>query len=442
MPEANDVQRGREIDSTRAFQRKLYRAAKLDRKRRFHALYDKVHRADVLERAGRAVARNAGAAGVDGVSIQAIEETGVGAFLQELQQQLAEDCYRPQPVRRVTIPKRSGGERHLGVPAVRDRVVQAAVKLVIEPIFEADFADCSFGFRPRRSAHQARERIRTGLRQGRRWVVDADIRGFFDHLDHRLTLALVRERVSDRRILRLLADWLRAGVLAGGSLLHPEAGTPQGGVISPLLANIVLHRLDQAWEAHRWHLGELTRYADDLVILCGSAERAEAALAKLRELLAELGLELSAAKTRIVDGRDGTEGFDFLGYHFRWIATRRSRERRFAACWPSKAAVAAARDRLRQLAPLARVGLPAIVVVRDLNAFLRGWGAYFRYGNSAGAFKAIDRFVFERMARFIARKHGSRNWKRGMVDLIDSRTGLGIYRLAGTVRYPWVHAAR
>jgi len=440
MPEANDAQRG--LDPTRAFQRKLYRAAKLDRNRRFHALYDKVHRTDILTRAWREVVRNAGAAGVDGVSIQAIEESGVERFLRELQQQLVQGSYAPQPVRRVTIPKRSGGERHLGVPTVRDRVVQAAVKLVIEPVFEADFADCSFGFRPRRSARQARERIRTGLRQGRRVVVDADIRGFFDHLDHRLTLALVRERVSDRRILKLLSGWLRAGVLAGGSLLHPVAGTPQGGVISPLLANVVLHRLDQAWGSYRERLGELTRYADDLVILCVSTERADAALANLQEILAELGLELSATKTRIVDCRSGAEGFDFLGYHFRWVPTWRDRERRFAGCWPSKKAVAAARERIRLLAPVARVGLPASMVVHDLNAFLRGWGAYFRYGNSTQAFRAIDRFVFERMARFLARKHGSRDWKRGMVDLIESRTGLGLHRLAGTVRYSRAHAAR
>lgn len=263
MPEANDVQRGRGIDPTRALQRRLYRSAKLNRNRRFHALYDKVYRTDILRRAWREVARNAGAAGVDGVTIEAIEEAGVEGFLRGLQQELVESRYRPQPARRVTIPKRSGGERQLGVPTVRDRIVQAAVKLVLEPIFEADFADCSFGFRPQRSAHQARERIRTGLRQGRRCVVDADIRGFFDHLDHGLVLGLVRERVSDRRILKLLAGWLRAGVQAEGSLLHPTAGTPQGGVISPLLANVVLNRLDQAWQEHRWRLGELTRYADD-----------------------------------------------------------------------------------------------------------------------------------------------------------------------------------
>ncbi len=224
--------------------------------------------------------------------------------------------------------------------------------------------------------------------------------------------------------------------------MHPTAGTPQGGVISPLLANVVLNRLDQAWQEYRWQLGELTRYADDLVILCGSEDRARASLTMLRELLTELSLELATSKTRVVDCRSGAEGFDFLGYHFRWISTRRDRRRKYAACWPSKTAVAAARARIRNLTPLARIGLPAILVVGDLNAFLRGWGAYFRHGNSTKAFQSIDRFVFERMARFIARKHGSRNWKRGMVDLIDSQTGLGIQPLAGTIRYTGAHAGR
>jgi group II intron reverse transcriptase/maturase len=262
---AQDGQQARDGDPVRALQRKLYRAAKQRPGRRFHALFDKVHRKDVLWAAWFQVARNRGAPGVDGVTIQAVEQQGERAFLDELQAELRQGRYRPLPVRRVTIPKRQGGERHLGVPALRDRVVQAAWKLVCEPIFEAHFADVSFGFRPRRSAHQARERIRTGLRKGRRWVVDADIKGFFDQLDQRELLAMLRERISDRRVVELAAGWLRAGVLAGEQLLHPEAGTPQGGIASPLLANIYLDRLDQAWQADYWRFGELTRYADDRV---------------------------------------------------------------------------------------------------------------------------------------------------------------------------------
>ena len=437
MPQAKDVLRVRAgpLDKTRALQRKLYRAAKQSGKRRFHALYDKVHRADILGRAWEEVARKGGAAGVDGMTIEAVEEEGVEAFLSNLQQELAECRYRPLPVRRVTIPKRNGGQRHLGVPAVRDRVVQAAAKLVLEPIFEADFAECSFGFRPRRSALMARERIRSGLRRYRRWAVDADIKGFFDHLDHGILLGLVGERVSDRRVLKLLRSWLRAGVLAEGSLLHPDAGTPQGGVISPLLANVYLHRLDKAWQEHGQRLGELTRYADDLVVLCRTAKRAATALAELRRLLAELGLELSEAKTRVVDCRTGAEGFDFLGFHFRMRPTRRNRNWWYAASWPSQAAVAAARNRVRDLTPLARIGLPTIVVVQEVNAFLRGWGAYFRYGNSTQQFHQLDAYVMHRVACFIARKHKARTWRRGLVDLLGSHTGPGLYRLVGTVRY-------
>ena len=438
MPMANDVRKGN--DPTRILQRKLYRAAKQSCTRRFHALYDKVHRMDVLWRAWREVARNGGSPGVDGVTIDTIREQGAEALLMKLQQELHEGSYRALPVKRVTIPKRNGGERALGVPAVRDRIVQAAAKIVLEPIFEADFVDCSFGFRPKRSALQARERVRNGMRQGRCWVVDADIRGFYDHLDHRVLLAAVRERVSDRRIVKLLSRWLRSGVLAGRELLHPQAGTPQGGVISPLLANVYLHRLDQAWNHVRD--GELTRYADDLVVMCRTKRQAEAALQRLRGQLAELGLELSESKTRIVNCDAGVEGFDFLGYHFRYCPTRRDRRKFYAATWPSRGAVAAARDRIRALTPVARVGLPAIMVVQELNRFLRGWGAYFRHGNSTQQFNHLDRYVLERLSRFIARKHGSRNWRRGMVDIIDSQTRLGLYQLAGTVRYPSAHAPR
>jgi RNA-directed DNA polymerase len=222
---ANDAQ-----DKVRVLQRKLYRAAKQQRGRRFHALYDKVHRRDVLERAWKEVAAYGGAAGVDGVTIEAVRGRGVQEFLSGLEVELREGTYRPLTVKRVAIPKASGGERLLGVPAVRDRVVQAATKLVIEPVFEADFLDCSFGFRPQRSARQARERVRTHIQRERRHlVVDADIKGFFDNLDRSILRRLLRERISDRRVLGLIDVWLRAGVLAEGELMHPMAGTPQAG---------------------------------------------------------------------------------------------------------------------------------------------------------------------------------------------------------------------
>jgi group II intron reverse transcriptase/maturase len=248
------------------------------------------------------------APGVDGVTIQAIEQQGVGGFLDGLHMELVEGGYRPLPVRRVSIPKRQGGERQLGVPALRDRVVQAAWKLVCEPVLEADFADVWFGFRPRRSAHQARERLRAGLRKGRRWVVDADIKGFFDHLDQRLLLAMVAERVSDRQMVGLIAGWLRAGVLAGEQVLHLRPARRRVGSRPRWVANSYLDRLDQAWQADCWRFGELTRYADDLAVVCATRHQAEAALAALGHLLTGLGLELAAAKTRIVDLGTPREG--------------------------------------------------------------------------------------------------------------------------------------
>ncbi len=428
-------------DKIRRLQIKLYLAAKQSPTRRFHALYDKVHRTDVLGRAWHQVKTNRGAPGIDAQTIEAIEARGVAAFLAELRSELQAGTYRPQAVRRVRIPKPQGGERLLGVPAVRDRVAQAAVKIVIEPLFEADFADCSFGFRPRRSALQARERIGIGMQRERRlWVVDADIQSFFDKLDRSILMALLRRRISDRRILGLIRSWLSAGVFEGGALLHPEAGTPQGGVISPLLANVYLNTLDQWWQKHCGALGALTRFADDLVILCGQQDHAERALKALAAMLAKLRLQLSPTKTRVVGLADGTAGFDFLGYHNRWIPVFRDRRRRHAACWPSQRAMRAARQRIRELTPPQRVGLPISRVVQDINRFLRGWVAYFRYGNSARHFERFDRYVTQRLCRFISRKHGRSGLNYGLRVLMRSRTPLGLVRVSGSIRYGFANA--
>ena len=250
-------------NKTHELQAKLNQAAKASSTRRFHALYDRIYRSDVLDSAWELVKRNHGAPGVDGISIEDIEAEGVQAFLGELQQDLLAHRYEPQPVRRVSIPKADGKLRHLGIPTVRDRVAQAAAKLVLEPIFEADFLDCSFGFRPRRSAHQALEAIRAEVNRGRVHVVDADIAAFFDSIPREVIRDAMRTRISDRRVLGLIDGWLRAGIItAEGQLLDPDTGTPQGGVLSPLLANAVLHRLDQAWQPMSIRLGVLVRYAD------------------------------------------------------------------------------------------------------------------------------------------------------------------------------------
>lgn len=424
-------------------QTKLYQAAKQSPTRRFHALYDKIHRRDFLWAAWVAVARNNGAPGIDGVSIADIERDGiegVKAFLDGLAAELENGTYRPLPVRRVTIPKSGGGERNLGVPAIRDRVVQAAAKAVIEPIFEADFLDCSFGFRPGRSAHQALEVIRAEVNRGRVWVVDADIASFFDSIRPDVLRQALEERISDRRVLGLIMGWLRAGVWTGETLIHPESGTPQGGVISPLIANAVLHRLDRIWVQQYWQLGVLCRYADDLVVLCPTKERAEAAMAALAEILAGLGLSLAQAKTHVVDLREPKSGFDFLGFHHRRVESFTRKGRWFCARWPSARAVKRAKERIRAHTDRRWLMLSVEYIVERLNRFLVGWRGYFAKGNSTTVFHDLDEFVIERLVRFITKKHGHHGRNYGLRVLID-HNNLGLLRLTGSVRHGTVNAA-
>ncbi|MGH9092548.1 MAG: group II intron reverse transcriptase/maturase, partial [Acidimicrobiales bacterium] len=371
--------------------------------------------------------------------IEDIEERGVEQFLDELAIELVDGTYRPLPVRRVSIPKPTGGERHLGVPAIRDRVIQASAKLVLEPIYEADFLDCSYGFRPGRSAHDALDAIRAGVNRGRVFVVDADIASFFDSIRAEVLRDALEERISDRKMLQLLMGWLRAGVWTGTQLIHPESGTPQGGVISPLMANVVLHRLDRRWHDHHRRLGEIVRYADDLVILCPTKERAEQALAMLEAILAELGLTLASAKTTVVDLRGPNSGFDFLGFHHRRVESFTRKGRYFCARWPSDRSVRRAKDRIRQVAARRRAPLPVEIVVEDLNRFLVGWRGYFAKGNSTTVFHDLDEFVAERVARFISTKHGHHGRNYGLRVLID-HDYLGLVRLVGSVRYGPTHA--
>ena len=426
-----------ERDHVRDLQRMLYRAAKADPNRRFHALFDKVSRRDVLERAWGQVRRNRGAPGIDRATITDIEQRGVGVLLDDLGRELRDGSYRPLPARRVFIPKPGGSERRpLSIPAVRDRIVQTAVKIVVEPIFEAGFLPCSFGFRPNRSAHDALQLILDEDQRGRRWVAETDIASCFESIPHQGLMSMIEERIVDRHVLKLLRVLLRAGVMDDGTVRRSVTGTPQGGPLSPVLANVYLHRLDREWQARGQ--GVLCRYADDLVVMCLSQWQARNALATLREILAEIGLESKDAKTQVVHLRAGGGSFDFLGFEHRSVHAQNPRHRhiRFLARWPSRQAMQHARDRIRELTDRSRLLLPVEQVVGEINVFLGGWAGYFRYGASHRQFDQITDYALTRLALFVGhRRKGSRGhgWQH---IAYQSRDRLGLINLNGYVITP------
>jgi RNA-directed DNA polymerase len=431
----------RRLDAVRALQHALYRAAKADPGRRFHALYDKVHRRDVLQRAWSQVRRNDGAPGIDQTTLAEVEQYGVPRLLDELETELRAGTFRPIPARRVFIPKPGTQERRpLSIPAVRDRVVQAAVKIVLEPVFEADFLPCSFGFRPKRAAHDGLQVLVDESFAGARWVVETDVADCFGAIPHSGLMSAVQERISDRRLLSLLRAFLRAGVMEHGTVRRPVTGTAQGGVISPLMCNVYLHRLDRAW---RGAYGTYVRYADDALVMCRSKGQAQAALARLTVLLAELGLRPKPAKTRIVQLTVGGQGVDFLGFHHRLVRSRSVPGRTrviFLARWPSRKAMQHARDRIRFMTMRARLAAPVEQVVQEINLFLRGWAGYFRYGNAAHAFDQIRRYAVMRLALFLAKRHQrGRAW--GFARLYCSGDDLGLISLNGIVVAPRPHRA-
>jgi RNA-directed DNA polymerase len=390
-------------DQMTVLQSKLYQAAKRDPARRFHALCDKLYLPYVLQAAWEQVRKNRGAAGIDQQTLDEIEALGVETFLAEIAQALREKSYRPQPARRVLIPKGDGKQRPLGIPTVRDRVVQAAAKLLLEPIFEADFEGTpSFGFRPGIGPQEALAAVQERSRQGYRWVVDADIEQFFDTLDHQQLMAALKRRLSDGEMLRLIYRWLKAGYLWEGSFHDTDQGSPQGGVLSPLLANVYLHCFDRELEQQTSFRGWLTRYADDFVIQCYTAKQAELALAWIQAAIARMGLRLHPEKTRVVNDR---EGFDFLGFHHRRVRLRGyGRESRGVLRWPSRQAQQRFRERVRALVgPPQRLRSAWSQCLRRLKRYLGGWLQYYRHGQSTTVFQKLDWFLLERVARNRAR---------------------------------------
>jgi RNA-directed DNA polymerase len=394
-------------EKVRELQRKLYLAAKLSSKRRFHALYDKVYRKDILMEAWKRVKANGGAGGTDKVSITDVEQYGVEKLIQEIQQELINGKYHPKPVRRTYIPKGDGKKRPLGIPIIKDRIVQMAVKIVIEPLFEADFLDCSYGFRPKRSAHQALDRIRKDVNNKGWWVVDADIKGYFDNINHDKLMLMVKQRISDRRILKLVWKWLKAGVMEKGEIYESEIGSPQGGVISPLLSNIYLHYLDIKWELHYRHLGKLVRYADDFVVICRTRKDAEHVLKVVKSIMGRLELELHTEKTRLVSLWDGKEGFDFLGFHHRRLRTETSKGQIFNGThqFPSKKAMKKMRENIRNVfASRSTLLLDIQEMIRILNPIIIGMRNYYSLKNAGKQLNNIDWYIVKKFMIWYNRK--------------------------------------
>ena len=382
------------IGKSQQLQRNLYLAAKKDKQRRFHALYDRIFRLDILWRAWKEVRENMGSAGIDNITFEMVEEYGVEEYLLDIQEDLQNKKYRPKPVKRVYIPKPDGKQRPLGIPTIRDRIVQQACKIVIEPVFEANFLDNSYGFRPKRDAKQATEKVKKDLYKN--WyVVDADIQGYFDNINHEILLGLLNRRISDRRVIKLCRQWLRAGVIENGKYYPTEKGSPQGGVISPLLANIYLHVLDSYWENHK-ELGVIVRYADDAVIMCRKRTDAELAFEHLKRIMTKLKLTLNPQKTKIVDMNK--ESFDFLGFCFQKFGKTKS-GRKLPYMMPSKKAIKKVKDAVRVITcrKSAYEGLEQ--KVEKLNPLIRGWRNYFQHGNSTKRFKQLDEFVWMKLWR-------------------------------------------
>jgi len=439
-------------DSIRTLQRKLYRKAKQEPTYRFYALYDKVYRADILRHAYDLVRANRGSAGIDGVTFDAIEGgEGVAAFLAELEEALKEGTYRANPVKRVMIPKANGKERPLGIPTIRDRVAQMAVKLVIEPIFEADFCPCSYGFRPKRSAHDAVDAIAGALHTGHSRVIDADLSQYFDSIPHAKLMATVAERICDGAVLHLIQMWIKAPVVevdekgkrrtVGGGKAS-RRGTPQGGVISPLLSNVYLNILDRIWERNRLaeRLGaRLVRYADDFVVLCRARTARPSEV--IGRVLDRLGLTLNEEKTRVVNV--WRESFVFLGFEVRNRISHRT-GKPYPHIQPSGKSLQKIKTLVKRLTGRNRTCLPLDAILEPVNAAVRGWVGYFHYRNCSSTMSSLKGYVEERVRTHLRKRHKIRSRGAGYARFSNGvlYARYGLYKVPTTAGWTKAHALR
>jgi RNA-directed DNA polymerase len=432
-------------DKIRELQRKLYRKAKQEPNYRFYLLYDKVYRRDILSHAYRLVKANKGVCGVDGLTFESIEEREGGAerYLEQIAEELKGESYKPMPVRRVYIPKPDGKQRPLGILTIKDRVVQTAVKLVIEPIFEADFEENSYGFRPKRNAHQAMDDVSLQLRMGKTQVIDADISKYFDTIPHDRLLGLVAKRIVDKNILRLIKLWLKAPVVEEGrdgkkkTEGNPK-GTPQGGVISPLLANIYLHVLDRVWKVKKVEerfKARMIRYADDVVVLCqGNAEKV---LKGIKTVLKDLELNLNEEKTRVIDAK--SERFNFLGFTVEVKRNPRT-GKRFPLITPSREAMVEVKAAIKALTCRKNLRFPKEVVIRKLNEQVRGWVGYFYYGNCSRDLTKLNNYLDERVRIYLRRKHAKKSKGYKEYPYRYLYDNLRLYKIPTTA--PWTQTAK
>lgn len=422
------------IDKVRKLQRKLYLSAKVSKKRRFHALYDKVYREDILEKAWQQVKKNNGVGGIDEVSIDYIKTYGEHKFIKEISEELKENKYRPKPVKRIYIPKKDGSKRPLGIPIIKDRIVQMATKIVMEPIFEADFKEYSYGFRVKRSAHDALEVIRKECNKGGWWVLDADIKNYFGNINHDKLMILVKQRISDRRILKLIEKWLKCGIMENGEYSASTIGSPQGGTISPLLSLIYLNYFDVVWEKYYSHLGTLVKYADDFVIISKSRKDIQHAHRAVIQIFNRLELQLHPEKTKVINLWGGKEGFDFLGFHHRNTIRRTKRNTSYHVMTqiPTSIAMKSMREKIKKVfSNRVTLGNDIKDMVKTINRKITGFKNYYALNYSAKQqLKKIDWYLTLRFTIWYRNKKQLKNRCRYTGELMVKLKRLGLGHLS------------